>query len=204
MLDDNVSHERDILLVDLRNHGESDFHSSMKYSEMSDDLLRYLDSRGLEQVTLVGHNIGGKTAMTFAGQNPDRVKGLISFDTAPTGTAADKIQLTRNTIETIRGLNVEGKSKKGALEVIAQKFTDRGIANLISNNLAYTEDDNHQTVKWCVNLDSILSNLDSLCGFEPSQTKYEGPTFFLNGAMSVQYEDQVYKNEFPNAQISKI
>lgn len=29
--------------------------------------------------------------MTFAGLYPDRVKGLISFDTAPIGTTPDKI-----------------------------------------------------------------------------------------------------------------
>lgn len=63
----------------------------MKYSEMADDLLRFFDSRALSQVTLIGHNIGGKTAMTFASMYPNRVKGLISFDTAPTGTSADKI-----------------------------------------------------------------------------------------------------------------
>ena len=81
--------------------------------------------------------------MTFASMYPDRVRGLISFDTAPTGTSADKIQMTRKTLETIRELDIEGKSKKGALEVIASKFTDRGIANMISNNLAYTDADNH-------------------------------------------------------------
>jgi esterase len=54
------------MLVDLRNHGESDFHNSMNYSEMADDLARFLDSRALDKITLVGHNIGGKTAMKFA------------------------------------------------------------------------------------------------------------------------------------------
>ncbi len=54
---------------------------------MANDLLRFFNSRALDQVTLVGHNIGGKTAMRFASMFPERVKGLVSFDTAPTGTA---------------------------------------------------------------------------------------------------------------------
>jgi len=82
-------------LIDLRNHGDSDHHNSMTYSEMADDLLRFIDSRGLGQITLIGHNIGGKTAMRFAGLYPDRVKGLISLDTAPVGTAEDKKKLTK-------------------------------------------------------------------------------------------------------------
>lgn len=118
MLNDSISEERDIILVDLRNHGESDWHDQMNYTDMADDLLRFLDSRALDQVTLVGHNIGGKTAMRFAGLHSERVKGLISLDTAPVGTAQDKVQMTRSTIESIRNLNVEGKSKKAALEVV--------------------------------------------------------------------------------------
>ena len=122
MLNDQISNERDIFLIDLRNHGDSDHHSSMTYTEMADDLLRFIDSRNLSQVTLIGHNIGGKTAMRFAGLYPDRVKGLVSFDTAPTGTAEDKKKLTRQSIEAIKALEVEGKSKKAAVDVIQQKF----------------------------------------------------------------------------------
>lgn len=94
----------------------------MTYTEMANDLLRFMDSRVLDQVTLVGHNIGGKTAMRFAGLYPERVKGLVSFDTAPTGTADDKKKLTRQSIQTIRSLDVEGKSKKAAVDIISQKF----------------------------------------------------------------------------------
>lgn len=72
---------------------------------------------------------------------------------------------------------------------------------MISNNLAYTEEDDHQTVRWCVNLDSIISNLDTLCGFEAADIKFEGPTFFLNGEKSVQYSEDVYRAEFPSAKI---
>lgn len=99
---------------------------------------------------------------------------------------------------------MEGKSKKAALEVVQAKFSDKGIANMISNNLAYTEDDNHSTVRWCVNLDAIINNLDHLCGFEPADHKYQGPTFFLNGAKSVTYPDNIYTQEFPNAKLHQI
>ena len=95
MLNDQISNQRDIFLVDLRNHGDSDHHNSMSYTEMAEDLLRFIVSRALSKVTLIGHNIGGKTAMRFAGLYPERVKGLVSFDTAPTGTADDKKKLTR-------------------------------------------------------------------------------------------------------------
>ena len=87
MLNDQISHNRDLFLLDLRNHGESDHHESMTYTDMANDLIRFLDSRMLDKVTLIGHNIGAKTAMHTASLFPNRVKGLISLDTAPQGTA---------------------------------------------------------------------------------------------------------------------
>lgn len=75
---------------------------------------------------------------------------------------------------------------------------------MISNNLSYTDDSDHRTVKWCVNLDALIDNIDSIVGFPSTQTKYAGPTFFLNGSLSVQYDDQVYLKEFPNSKIHRI
>lgn len=59
-------------------------------------------------------------------------------------------------------------------------------------------------MRWCVNFDAIINSLDELVGFESSKEKYRGPTFFLNGALSVNYEDEVYRNEFPSAKIHRI
>ena len=71
--DDHLSANRDIFLVDLRNHGESNHHASMTYEEMAEDLIRFCDSRNLDKVCLVGHNIGGKTALTTACMFPERI-----------------------------------------------------------------------------------------------------------------------------------
>lgn len=65
-LNDDISRDRDVFLIDLRNHGESDHHESMTYEEMANDLFRFIDVRQLSTVTLIGHNIGAKTAMAFA------------------------------------------------------------------------------------------------------------------------------------------
>jgi len=132
-----------LFLVDLRNHGESDHHDSMTYTDMANDLVRFLDSRLLDRVTLIGHNIGAKTALHTASLFPNRVKGVISLDTAPVGAAQDKRLQTLQTIQAIKSLDVVGKTRKSAIETIGKKFADRGIANMISNNLSYTDSSEH-------------------------------------------------------------
>ena len=82
-LNNEISQDRDVYLVDLRNHGESDWHKSMTYEEMAYDVKVFADQRELEKFTLIGHNIGAKTAMMAATLYPDRVNGIISLDTAP-------------------------------------------------------------------------------------------------------------------------
>jgi len=107
-------------LVDIRNHGESDHHMSMNYREMADDVLRYADAKQIDKFSLLGHNIGAKIAMTLACTHSDRVNTLISIDTAPKSFANDK-QVVKSTIESIqkiKNLNIEGKTRKTAMDVI--------------------------------------------------------------------------------------
>ena len=50
---------------------------------LSDDIIRFADSHGLDKFTLLGHSLGGRAAMTTACRYEDRVDGVISIDSAP-------------------------------------------------------------------------------------------------------------------------
>ena len=56
---------------------------------MAHDVLRYADQHQIGQLTLLGHNMGAKIAMTLACRHPDRVNAMISLDTAPVSFADD-------------------------------------------------------------------------------------------------------------------
>lgn len=191
--------------MDLRNHGESDHHASMTYKEMAEDVLRFADSKHLDKLELLGHNIGAKTAMTLACMHPDRVKCLISIDTAPKSFTGDRQQVkaTVDSVMMIKALNIEGKTRKTAMDVIQQAFKDPGIANFVASNLVYDEASESKYVKWCVNLDAIIANIDNITGFdEDSLRPYEGPTLCLNGGLSVKHDEKVYRRLFPNANLA--
>jgi esterase len=166
---------------------------------MANDLLRFVERRELGKITLIGHNIGSKTAMVFAKMFPDRVAGLISLDTAPTASSPELKAKALQSLVQIKSIDIEGKTRKAAIDLINSKYADKGIANLITNNLAYSDANDHQTVKWTCNLDALINNIDSLTGFSyPKQTTaFTSPTFFLNGTVSVKYPDSVYLDEFP-------
>lgn len=70
-------------LVDARNHGRSPKSESHSYPVMAEDLLEYLNEHEIEKTALIGHSMGGKTAMTFAEKHPERITKLIIADIAP-------------------------------------------------------------------------------------------------------------------------
>ena len=70
-------------LVDARNHGRSPHSSEHSYLLMAEDLLHYLNEKGVSKAHLLGHSMGGKTVMTFAEKHPERVAKLIVADIAP-------------------------------------------------------------------------------------------------------------------------
>ena len=60
--------------VDLRNHGASPWADSMDYADMADDVLQLMDRLGLQTAAVMGHSMGGKTAMALALRHPKRVE----------------------------------------------------------------------------------------------------------------------------------
>lgn len=87
---------------------------------MAEDVLRFADSKAIDKFSLLGHNIGAKTAMTLSLLYPDRVKGLISIDTSPKSFVGDKHQVkqTLDGLQKIKGLDIEGKTRKTAMDFI--------------------------------------------------------------------------------------
>lgn len=74
-----------VIALDCRNHGDSDV--SMDPADtfvLVDDVAAIVDTLGLGRFGLMGHSMGGRTAMTYAGLHPDRLHFLVIEDMAPT------------------------------------------------------------------------------------------------------------------------
>src|SRR5689334_18769884 len=78
-----LADSRTVHCADLRNHGASPWADSMDYTEMADDVLLLMDRLELSQAAVMGHSMGGKTAMALALRHPQRVSRLIVVDIAP-------------------------------------------------------------------------------------------------------------------------
>lgn len=52
--------------VDIRNHGESPWSDEMDLEILSNDIGDFMDDHEISKAILVGHSMGGKTAVVFA------------------------------------------------------------------------------------------------------------------------------------------
>lgn len=72
-----------VVAPDLRGHGDSDRPGEYTFRLMRDDVLGLLDELGADEVTLVGHSMGGVVAYLVAMRQPDRVDRLVVEDAPP-------------------------------------------------------------------------------------------------------------------------
>ena len=72
-----------VYLIDQRNHGRSPHANDMSYDALADDLNDFIEKHDLGNVNIIGHSMGGKTAMRFAQKHPEKVSKLVIVDVSP-------------------------------------------------------------------------------------------------------------------------
>jgi len=74
-----------VLALDQRGRGETDWAPDGDYSTDAyvADLDAFTRAVGLDKFILMGHSMGGRNSMTFAGENPQRLEKLIIVDMGP-------------------------------------------------------------------------------------------------------------------------
>ena len=74
-----------VVALDQRGHGDSGRDPEGRYDHetMARDANAAIESLGASRVVLVGHSLGGRVAMRFAGLFPEKLAGLVIVDSAP-------------------------------------------------------------------------------------------------------------------------
>lgn len=167
-----------VLTPDLRNHGRSFHAPGMRYTELAADVLRLLDSYGIEQAALLGHSMGGKVAMQLALDHPQRITRLLVADIAPLRYGADHISLFNILREVAACVHADRRSAKRLLE---SRIDSPGVVALMLMNRFQDEDG---LWRWRFDLDAIEAGYDDILAAPQSLTPYGGPVLFLKGELS--------------------
>uniref|UniRef100_A0A2I3HFF7 sn-1-specific diacylglycerol lipase ABHD11 n=1 Tax=Nomascus leucogenys TaxID=61853 RepID=A0A2I3HFF7_NOMLE len=184
---------RRVLTVDARNHGDSPHSPDMSYEIMSQDLQELLPQLGLVPCAVVGHSMGGKTAMLLALQRPELVERLIAVDISPVESTG--VSHFATYVAAMRAINIPDELPRSH----ARKLADEQLSSVVQVI--------HPRPPQIVNLDALTQHLDKILAFPQRQESYLGPTLFLLGGNS-QFVHPSHHPEimrlFPRAQMQTV
>ena len=191
----------EVHLIDQRNHGRSFHTDAFDYDLMVEDLLNYIQDQKLAKVILLGHSMGGKTAMQFAVENPEIVDKLIVADISPRNYPPhhNEILAALNSVDfSIQNSRKLVDAKLGELIPIV------GIRQFLLKSLYWKE---KGQLAYRFNLKSLTENNPEVGKALESFTVFEGETLFLRGANSnyiTAEEEPLIKAHFPKSTIKTI
>lgn len=108
----------EVYSLDQRNHGDSGWSDDFDYDIMAEDLHEFVEKHQLDDFILMGHSMGGKTAMRYAQLYPDKIDKLIIVDMGIKGYPVTHDVI----IEGLKSLNLENLSTRGEADAHLEKY----------------------------------------------------------------------------------
>jgi len=190
-----------VYLLDQRNHGRSPHDDDMDYPTMAKDLKTFMEQRQLEASHLVGHSMGGKTAMQFALNYPQLVNKLVVVDIAPKTYPGQRHEI----FQALSEMDLDRlQSRKEADSLMSKRINDFGVRQFLLKNLTRKEGGGF---RFKMNLPVIQQHYSDILAAIESSRIFGKPALFIKGGRSTHIlpEDVVLiKKLFPNASIETI
>lgn len=170
--------EFQVHLVDQRNHGRSFWDEAFNYEILAEDLKHYCDTNNLKDIVLLGHSMGGKTAMLFATLYPELVSKLIVVDISPRFYPVHHDAI----LEGLSALDFSViKSRGEADKVLSTYVSDFGTRQFLLKNLYWVE---KGKLGLRINLDVLKQEVSEVGEPLPSYATFGKDTLFLRGDRS--------------------
>ncbi len=190
-----------VFIIDQRNHGRSPHVDDLSYPHMAEDLKMFLDDLWIPKAHILGHSMGGKTAMQFAGDYPDMVDKLVVVDIAPGANKAGHGEI----FDALLSIDLDKIStRKEADELLKKKIETYGVRQFLLKNLSRNKEGRYQ---WKMNLYAIHENYQNILAAIDVENSFDGDALFIKGGLSGYINDaekDVINQVFPNAEINTI
>jgi esterase len=177
----------EVFLVDARNHGKSPHNEEFNYDVMADDLYEFLMQHNIIDPIILGHSMGGKTAMQFAMNYPTKLTKLIVADIAPKAYPVHH----KSIIDGMKSLNFKVlKTRKEADLKLSEHIHDISTRQFILKNLYWIAP---EKLAWRFNLNVIERDIEIIGEGLQNIHPFEKPTLFLRGIKSNYITEKDYQ-----------
>jgi esterase len=166
-----------VIMVDLRNHGHSDWSEEFSYELMAADLKELFDDLNLQNVILLGHSMGGKVSMLFAQQYPELLEKLIVVDMGVKSYPPHH----QHILEALNSLDLSTIDNRSQADAHLSKYIDsEGVKQFLLKNIYWVE---KGKMAWRMNIPVLQHEMDNiLSALEPVECFVQ--TLFIRGGLS--------------------
>ncbi len=173
-----------VLALDQRNHGESPHSDEFDYAVLAQDVREFMDQQHLASAYVLGHSMGGKTAMELALTHPDRVDKLVVVDIAPRAYPRGHDAI----FDALLSLRPPAfQRRKDVDAALAKKLADPALRQFLLKNLARQT---NGTFEWRIGLDEIHRHYGKIAQAVDAGRPFAKPTLFIRGARSEYIRDR--------------
>lgn len=190
-----------IHLLDLPNHGRSDWTDDPDLPNLAATVGQWASEQGIQHYHLLGHSMGGKVAMEMAlNDYADAIDRLIVVDIAPKHYPAHHQEVFAG----LHAVDFDQATTRKAVEAQLEPYiSDAGIRQFLLKSLYK----NNDRFAWRFNVQVLESRYDAVAGAPGMTQPFTKPTLFIKGMNSnyIQPQDQSQIEQFfPDAQAKLI
>ncbi len=190
-----------VFVVDQRNHGQSPHTPELDYGLLAEDLKEFISEHAIQKPIILGHSMGGKTAMNFAVKYPELLSKLIVVDIVPKKYPVHHDAI----IDGLKAIPLQSLgSRNDADRILASYVPQPDVRQFLLKNLARKSEGGFE---WKINLAAIDNNIEAMGEGMVYSGKYEGPSLFIKGKKSNYYkegDESLIRAIFPNAEFATL
>jgi pimeloyl-ACP methyl ester carboxylesterase len=197
-----------VYLIDQRNHGKSPHSPSHNYNDMSSDLEELIANENLRDIYIIGHSMGGKTAMSYTLTHGENVNKLVNVDISPYSYLGmdhftDQYKLHQTIIDRFASTPLHSiSSRKEVEDYFEEKIKNNNIRRFLLKNLKREKEG---AFGWRLNVSALANNIEHVVDATPpikigAQTYTE--CLFIRGGMAPYISDEDIESIpdiFPNS-----
>ncbi|MDA3953079.1 MAG: alpha/beta fold hydrolase [Bacteroidales bacterium] len=205
-----LAYNFEVFIIDQRNHGKSPHSVDHNYQLLKADLLEFMDSQSIDKAIIIGHSMGGKTAMFFAADYPERVSHLIVVDISPKSyksTNSNQLLAHTTIIRAMYNLDFYGITSRQEIDdILSKSIPENRIRQFLLKNIKRSKNNEYS---WTLNIKTIKNELINIMdGLNSNQSEITGfPVLFIKGGNSdyiLNDDKKVINQIFPFADIETI
>ncbi|XP_059054204.1 uncharacterized protein LOC131848388 [Achroia grisella] len=184
------SMQKSVIAIDARNHGESPHDPSHTYLNLASDVVQLMNKLSVKQIDIIGHSMGGRTAMVVALTEPLKISHLVVVDISPVPTTIVLDSVFPKLLDFMKTIKfhyfknlVEARADVKKKLMASGVIENEGMSNFILMNIGTKPD---KSIGWNCNIPALKENFKYIATFptEVSGKQYSGPTLFIAGKES--------------------